>query len=126
MKGINEKWVNLILWVCAYLSIVGFILVGGYSWINGNEKIKKEVKLAAIVKLIFVGVFIALSVAQNILILAGGVSNAFVMVLTCFALVETLVFCVFAVIAFFKKEVVKSQACVVECCPKKVENINDK
>ena len=74
MSNWSNKWKNIFMWACGYLSIVAFALLGGYAIVkNDDEKLKATAKKVLIITLIFAAISAFLSIFYNI----GSMSDTF-------------------------------------------------
>ena len=108
-EGWSNHWKKLLIWISGYLSIVAFAIVGGYAIVKSNdEELKKTAKKAFIVTVIFtiIAAFLAvysacMSIADTV---SAGARDAFTWITSLSIIVEVIVYAVFAIIDFCKKD----------------------
>ena len=105
----SEKLKKVFILLSGYLSFIAFAIVGGYVFVKSDsEELKKTAKKAFIVTVIFTIIAAFLAVYSACMSLADTVSagarDAFTWITSLSIIAEVIVYAVFAIIDFCKKD----------------------
>ncbi len=108
----SKKWKQLLIWFSGYFSFTAFAIIGGYTIIKGEDECKQTAKQTFIVTLIFAALSAFTSLFYQFMGLADYNSGAYKFYEVCnhlIAISKIIVYAVFMIMAFVKKEEPKTE-----------------